>query len=261
MATFYTTEQIDEQAGVIGRYLKTVSTNLTEYIDTSVLSAEEKQKLASLESSKFLGTFLTSDDIPLDKAVAGSYADVDAGVGETVSRWIYDVDSGAFVQATGEVAGETSASVKEKYESNPNTNAFTDNHKTTLEALEGLAPATTIESFLDAFNAAMLGITSGTVIVDLSSLQSDLSQSTPGFWKSQFYSNNVDYNANPGDPLYFETIYSNRIVEEINIKYPDLNLSPEEVSISYDVVNSVFNVTPNTPRVTGTLNVEFYLPL
>ena len=143
----------------------------------------------------------------------------------------------------------------------PNTNAFTDNHKAILEALQGLAPATTIESFLDAFNAAMLGITSGTVIVDLSSLQSDLSQSTPGFWKSQFYSNNVDYNANPGDPLYFETIYSNRIVEEINIKYPDLNLSPEEVSISYDVVNSVFNVTPNTPRVTGTLNVEFYLPL
>lgn len=27
-------------------------------------------------------------------------------------------------------------------------------------------------------------------------------QSTPGLWKSQFYSNDVDYNANPGDPLY-----------------------------------------------------------
>lgn len=261
MTTFYTTEQIDEQAGVIGRYLKTVSTNLTEYIDTSVLSAEEKQKLGSLESSKFLGTFLTSDDIPLDKAVAGSYADVDAGPGETVSRWIYDVDSGAFVQATGEVAGETSTSVKEKYESNPNTNAFTDNHKTILEALQGLAPATSIESFLDAFNTAMLGITPGAVIVDLSSLQSDLPQSTPGFWKSQFYSNDVDYNANPGDPLHFDTIYSNRIVEEINLKYPALNLLPEEVSISYDGVNSVYNVTPNDPRVTGTLNVEFYTPL
>lgn len=158
MTTFYTTEQIDEQAEVIGRYLRTVSTDLTEYIDTSVLSPEEKQKLASLESSKFLGTFLTSDDIPLDKAVAGSYADVDAGSGETVTRWIYDVDDGAFVQATGEIAGETPASVKEKYESNPNTNAFTDNHKTTLEALQGLAPATSIESFLDAFNSAMIGI-------------------------------------------------------------------------------------------------------
>lgn len=159
MTTFYTTEQIDEQAGVIGRYLKTVSTDLTEYINTSVLSAEEKQKLASLESSKFLGTFLTSDDIPLDKAVAGSYADVDAGVGETVSRWIYDADSAVFVKSFSDIAGETSTSVKEKYESNPNTNAFTDNHKTILEALQGLAPATSIESFLDAFNTAMLGTT------------------------------------------------------------------------------------------------------
>ena len=80
-------------------------------------------------------------------------------------------------------------------------------------------------------------------------------QSTPGLWKSQFYSNDVDYNTNPGDPLY-----SNRIVEEINLKYPTLNLLPEEVSISYDDVNYVYNVTPNDPRVTGTLNVEFYTP-
>ena len=112
MTTFYTTEQIDEQAGVIGQYLKTISTDLTKYIDASVMSTAERQKLASLKSSKFLGTFLTSDAIPLDKAVAGSYADVDAGPGETVSRWIFDADNGAFVKATGEVAGETSVSVK-----------------------------------------------------------------------------------------------------------------------------------------------------
>lgn len=255
---YYTQSQIDQQASIIGQRLRGITSDLTEYIDASVMSTEERQKLASLESSKFLGTFLTSEAIPTEGAIAGNYADVDAGVGETVSRWIYDVDNGAFVQAAGEVAGETSASVKEKYESNPNTNAFTDNHKTTLEALQGLAPAATIESFLDAFNSAVLGIPSGTVIVDLSNLQSDLPQSTPGFWKSQFYSNDVDYNASPGDPLHFKTIYSNRIVEEINLKYPDLNLLPEEVSISY---NGVYNVRPNAPRVTGTLNVEFYTPL
>ena len=45
--------------------------------------------------------------------------------------------------------------IKLKYESNPNTNAFTDNHKTILEALQGLAPVTSIESFLEAFNLAM----------------------------------------------------------------------------------------------------------
>lgn len=142
---YYTKQQVDELATIIGIRIKNHSAS--------------GQSPATLESSKFLGTFLASDEIPLDKAVAGSYADVDAGPGETVSRWIYDADNGAFVKATGEVAGETSVSVKEKYESNPNTNAFTDNHKTILEALQGLAPATTIESFLEAFNAAMLGIT------------------------------------------------------------------------------------------------------
>lgn len=142
MSLFYTKEQIDAQ----GAHMATsIGNKIKEGMDNLPLE------------SKFLGTFLTSDDIPLDKAVEGSYADVDAGVGETVSRWIYDVDSGAFVQATGEVAEETSASVKEKYESNPNTNAFTDKHKTTLEALQGLAPADSIESFLDAFNSAMSG--------------------------------------------------------------------------------------------------------
>ena len=156
---YYTQSQIDQQAGIIGQRLRGLTVDLTEYIDASVITTEEKQKLASLESSKFLGTFLTSDNIPLDKAVAGSYADVDAGIGDTVSRWIYDVDSGAFVKSFSDIAGETSTSVKEKYESNPNTNAFTDNHKTILEALQGLAPATSIESFLDAFNAAMSGIT------------------------------------------------------------------------------------------------------
>ena len=152
--------------------------------------------------------------------------------------------------------------IKLKYEANSDTNAFTDNHKTTLEALQGLAPVTTIESFLDAFNAAILGIVPGTVIVNLSSLQSDLLESTPGFWKSEFYSNDVDHNANPGDPLYFETIYSNRIVEEINLKYPDLNLSIEEVTVSADIeASGMFRVDPNSPRVAGTLVVEFLAPL
>ena len=47
MSQFYTKEQIDQQAGVIGRYLKTVSTNLTEYVDTYVLSSEKKKTKTS----------------------------------------------------------------------------------------------------------------------------------------------------------------------------------------------------------------------
>lgn len=152
---YYTQDQINEQAGIIGQRLRGITQDLTAYIDAAKITSAERSKLATLESSKFLGSYLASDDIPLDKAVPGSYADVDAGPGETVSRWIYDADTEVFVKAAGEIAGETSASIKQKYEDNPDTNAFTDTHKATVEALVGLAPASDIESFLTAFNAAM----------------------------------------------------------------------------------------------------------
>lgn len=153
---FYTQQQIDQQASIIGQRLRGISADLTEYIDSSGMTTEERQKLATLESSKFLGTFLSSDEIPLDKAVAGSYADVDAGPEDFVQRWIFDVDSSVFVQATSlNGGGDTASTVKMKYESNLNTNAFTDSHKSILEALQGLAPAASIESFLEAFNLAM----------------------------------------------------------------------------------------------------------
>ena len=163
MTQFYTKVQVDEQAGVIGQRIRKVTTDLSAYIDTKVLTEEERTKLSGLESSKYLGTYLTAEAIPTEGATPGNYADVDAGVDAgvdaKVERWIYDADSEVFVKSFSEVGGETAASIKTKYEENPNTNAFTDNHKTILEALQGLAPATSIESFLDAFNAAMSGIT------------------------------------------------------------------------------------------------------
>ena len=177
---YYTKTQTDQQAGIIGERLRAVRTDLTAYVDNTRISQEERDKLAYLESSKFLGTYLTSDGIPIEGAVAGNYADVDAGAGETVKRWIYDVDSAAFVEATGSIAGETSASIKQKYEDNPNTNAFTDNHKTTLEALQGLAPATSIESFLEAFNLAM-GTTAAAQASVLNLLSSETNYANTAF--------------------------------------------------------------------------------
>lgn len=148
MTTFYTTEQIDEQAGVIGQYLKTISTELTEYIDSSVISTEERDKLAGLESSKYLGTFLTSREIPLDKAVAGSYADVDGGEGSEVERWVFDVTDQVFIKIGASIGPDTAATIKSKYESNPNTNAFTDNEKTKLLNLEPFTIANNTDDFL-----------------------------------------------------------------------------------------------------------------
>lgn len=258
--SYYTKSQVDEQALIIGQKLREVSDRAAAYTDSKSVTPEEREKLAGLESSKFLGSFLNPESIPVEGATAGNYADVDSGAGTKVERWIFDVDTQEFVKSSAKATADTAATIKTKYESNPNTNAFTDEHKTKLEALFDIAPASSIESFLEAFNYAILGVSPGTVLVDLSSLQSDFPSSTPGYWKSQFYSNDAEYNVNPEDPLYFKNIYSNKIIEEINLKYPDLNLSLEEVSVSYNDLRRVYNVAPNTPRVLGTLEVEFYQP-
>lgn len=160
MSTFYTTAQVDEQAGLIGQRIRTIKTESKAYTDSVALTAEERTKLGGLESSKFLGTFLTSEDIPTIGAIAGNYADVDAGIDSTVERWIYDADSAVFVRSKGEIAGETSASIKTKYESNPNTNVFTDAEKAKLEGLsQAVAPsietATDISSFLAALDSSI----------------------------------------------------------------------------------------------------------
>ena len=254
---YYTKTQTDQQAGIIGERLRAVRTDLTSYVDSTKISQEERDKLAYLESSKFLGTFLTSEAIPTEGAIAGNYADVDAGVGETVSRWIYDVDSGAFVQATGSIAGETSASIKQKYEDNPDTNAFTDTYKATVEALAGLAPAADVDSFLAAFNAAMAGVALGTVMIALSSITNS---DTPGYWGTPFHSNDADFT---NDYEGAVEIYANQIVDEINAAYTDFNLQRSEIDVVLDSRTRRYFVTPaaNANRVSGALDVEFYPPL
>ena len=95
--------------------------------DKNIMTDAQKTKLELLKTSKYLGTYLTSEEIPLGDAVAGNYADVDSGEPDVdTERWIYDADSLKFVKAISIPASETSESVKEKYESNPDTNAFTD---------------------------------------------------------------------------------------------------------------------------------------
>lgn len=254
---YYTKTQTDQQAGIIGERLRAVRTDLTSYVDSTRISQEERDKLAYLESSKFLGTYLTSDGIPTEGAVAGNYADVDAGAGETVKRWIYDVDSAAFVEATRSIAGETSASIKQKYEDNPDTNAFTDTYKAAVEALAGLAPAADVDSFLAAFNAAMAGVALGTVMIALSSITNS---GTPGYWESGFYSKDADFMNDYGGAV---EIYANQIVDEINNTYTDFNLQRSEIVVVLDSRTRRYFVTPaaNASRISGTLDVVFNPPL
>lgn len=103
--------------------------------DKNIMTDAQKDKLEALKTSKYLGTFLTSEEIPLEGAESGNYADVDSGEDVNTERWIYDADSLKFVKAITVPASETAESVKEKYESNDDTNTFTDLEKTKLEGI------------------------------------------------------------------------------------------------------------------------------
>jgi hypothetical protein len=88
----------------------------------------EKAKLAGLDEAHYKGTFvnLAALEAALPTASAGNYADVDAGVGDPVLRYIWDASDGEWVAQAGSADPVTAAQVKTLYESNADTNAFTD---------------------------------------------------------------------------------------------------------------------------------------
>lgn len=118
-------------------------------LSTNDFSDSLRDKLAGLESSHYRGTFLTLAAVEsgIADAVAGDYADVDGGVGIDVVRYIWDADDSQWTPQTGEVASVTAAQVKTLYESNPDTNGFSDGEK---GKLAGIAPGAT-ENQTDAY--------------------------------------------------------------------------------------------------------------
>lgn len=98
-------------------------------------SQEEKTKLAGLEDSKFKGKYpslsaLTSANV----GVIGGYAYV-GSVGVDDKQYIWDDDDSKWVPTDIPVTAETAATIKAKYESNPDTYAFNGAYKTKLEGL------------------------------------------------------------------------------------------------------------------------------
>lgn len=93
--------------------------------NTNAFTDAEKTKLAALDPNHFRGLFTSLAALQAVTGVAGDYGDVDTGVGSDVARYIWDVDDADWVQQTSG-GGETAATVKSKYESNPDTNAYTD---------------------------------------------------------------------------------------------------------------------------------------
>ncbi len=97
----------------------------------------EKTKLAGLESSKWLGSYnsLAALQSAHPTGTPGNYADVDTGAGNDVIRYIWDENDNKWV-AGGSGKPLTAAQIKQMYESNPDTNAFTDAKDSKLSGIE-----------------------------------------------------------------------------------------------------------------------------
>ncbi|WP_296277865.1 hypothetical protein [Pseudomonas sp. UBA7530] len=106
-------------------------------------TAAEKAKLAALEGSHYRGTFinLAALQTAIPTAQEGDYADVDAGAGAPVQRYIWDESDGEWVAQAGSADPITAAQVKVLYESNPDTNAYTDTEKSKLGSIAAGATA------------------------------------------------------------------------------------------------------------------------
>lgn len=102
----------------------------------------ERDKLAGLESSRYKGLFVSIEALnaALPTGSPGDYADVDAGAGTDVMRYIWDDSDSKWSAQSGSADPITAAQVKVLYESNANTNAFTD---TLLDKLNGIEAGAT----------------------------------------------------------------------------------------------------------------------
>lgn len=121
-------------------YFASNTDELPEGAINKYVTQAEKDKLAGLESSHFKGLYTTEAELEdaHPSAVAGDYADVDAGLGVNVERYIWDVTDSHWVQQGSDTGGSiTAPEVKVLYESNPDTNAFTDAEKSQLAGVQG----------------------------------------------------------------------------------------------------------------------------
>lgn len=98
-------------------------------------TAAEKAKLAGLEDAHFKGVHvgLSGLEDAHPTASAGDYAVVDDGVDLIWYQW--DMTGAEWVPRVGESGDITPAQVKTYYESNPDTNAFTNTYKSQLDNL------------------------------------------------------------------------------------------------------------------------------
>lgn len=106
--------------------------------NTNVFTDSEKTKLQYLEGSKFVGQYLTLEALELanPSPAIGSYGYVDAGEGTNTKKYIWDSTDLEWVSGSNLSEELTPTQVKQLYETNDDTNVFTDSEKTKLGALQ-----------------------------------------------------------------------------------------------------------------------------
>lgn len=132
-----------DQADLAAALANKVDKEAGKGLSSNDFTSAEKSKLAGLEGSHFKGLHasLAALQAAHPTAVAGDYADVDAGAGVDVVRYLWDVTDSEWVAQAAAGGSMTAAQVKTAYESNPDTNAFTDSEKTKLAGVAAGATA------------------------------------------------------------------------------------------------------------------------
>lgn len=117
----------------------------------------EKAKLAGLDPNHFRGMFATLAALQaaVPAANIGDYAFVDPASGADVVQYLWDNNDSKWVY-NGPTAGVTAAQVKTLYESNANTNAYTDSEKAKLAAIAAGAQVNTVTSVAGRTGAVVL---------------------------------------------------------------------------------------------------------
>jgi hypothetical protein len=106
--------------------------------NTSAISAAASAAAAIANSvSYYKGLFTSYSNLVAGTSsmIAGNYADVDAGTGLDIKRYIWDVNDSKWVDSGANAAPLTAPAIKALYETNANTNAYTDPEKAKLAGI------------------------------------------------------------------------------------------------------------------------------
>ena len=140
--------------------------------NSNAFTDAEKAKLSGLSSSRFLGIYPTLGSLQSSHPAPaeGSFGYVDSGPLLDIVCYIWDANSVKYVLQASAGGMETPETIKTKYESNEDTNAFTDAEKVKLALIDPDEPGPEGPQGLSAYQVALANGFVGTEVEWLASL-------------------------------------------------------------------------------------------